>query len=359
MISLKQRVADAFGQVDLSQGIRHELWNEYYDDYPDDFPCRSDDGKHSLRMVLDCWQWPKSSDFIELNTFPDNEETPYSENIQGLTHLDDHWVFFPRDRKVFVWPVTSDIVNGGGYESITVGPSQLDIQYNHFGDGGAKLVDANKQIWQVFTAIEGKVPNVIGIFEVYMVPDIQVFYRDSQVLFDPQNQGTNSAPWCTYDPHNDRIYSSLFNYTTNNGFQIYFYTYTGPFDGLQGRSSAFTIKRYDGSPFPVYKRIQGGTIASRAHLYLASDNRGIDENNRGVSGFDLVSGRQMVYLHVDRIAPTYDYEIEGLTAWDVSQKNAPFVGGVLHLSILNNDAFEQDNMFIKHWDLPANKRHLL
>lgn len=362
MISLKQRVADAFGQVDLSQGIRHALWHEYYDDFPDNFPCKSPDGKQSLAMVLESWQWPDSSDFIELTDFPDHAATPYSEDIQGVTHLDDQWILIPKAREVFVWPKNVDLGDDTGYVSVSITNEQLDEAYDHFGDCGAQNVDVNT--WRVFSAIEGKQPNVIGVFEVSLSPSLTITYEHSVVYPERQGLGGNSAPWCTYDAYNNRIYSSLFD-PDNGVLDVFFYEYDHTIPSLSGKPDGMSLRQNDGQNITAiqdgFKRIQGGTTAARGHLYLTCDNRD-GPASRGIHGFDLVSGRRMVHILLPEGSPTnYDYEIEGLTAWDVTQMNIPYVSGVLHVTILDNDFApgDLDEMTFKHFDLPPNKRHLL
>lgn len=146
----------------------------------------------------------------------------------------------------------------------------------------------------------------------------------------PSPQG-GSMPWCAVNPWNGYLYSSSFD----NVDRIYAYdpshnfTYMGDLR-LQGG---------------IVNRVQGGCFSNHGHLYLTSDS------TKEIRAYSALNGAFLGSHVVPYEKGGVDQEeMEGITIlhW--------FAGGGIsthvHVVILDNDATNKDDVFLKHFTVP-------
>lgn len=364
MISLRQVVENTFVSADLSNGIRHELWNPAYDAEPSIFPFITS-GKQSLRSVLEHWDtWPGASDFTELAAYPDDKVTFYSNNLQGVSQAEDFWIFSQRERKMTAWNINIDLDTNSNVTPsyIQLSAQQLDPQYDHFGGCSTAPVNGTNQ-HLVIDAVEGKVPNVFAFFTFnpHLGNGGTWEYLGTHPIGDQQGTGSKSdTPWVSFWPNKQLFISSRFN-----GNLAFIYQHT--ISVIGGTVSVPSITELVAFEFytnagtqRTYNRVQSAVISSNQRLYLTSDEK-IDKGG-GLYGIDLVSGRSIFKIPIDGKGgdvALWTPELEGLTIWDINPYNPPNTGGQVHMTVLNAEVPEPDKTSIKHWEVSsAAKSHL-
>lgn len=362
MLSLRQVVQDTFGISDLSQGIRQRVWADFYDVYPTAFPFQDAQDRQSLKQTLEHWDtWPKASDFTEEPDYPNLKITPYSKNLQGVTHSEFYWVFSQRERTLTAWPVGTDLDSSSfsGYV-IEATPTQLPSDYDHYGDSDAFYVPDVDQ-WLTLTAVEGTGVDNCLVFHSFDDPGPTPnpalggwnFLGYWVITTPPQNKTKTDASWASFVRLRSLIVSSTFEASA-----IQFYTYSGEVSGgnltmpqlTHLQQSKLTMKNSTLTLPITLTRIQGGMVSSNGRLYLSRDET-IDDGG-GIYGIDLVSGANLLYIPSAGGSKAFR-EMQGLTLWNVDPLNPPNVEGQLHLAVLHNNPPTPDAITYRHWRVNA------
>ncbi len=360
MLSLRQVVQDTFGISNLSQGVRARLWDDFYSQHPTAFPFQNAQSRQSLFQTLVHWDtWPKAADFTSTATYPDNKVTPYSQNIQGVTHSEFYWMFSLRERELMAWPVGQDLdSNLSQSYTIQASSTQLPAGYNHYGDSDSLYVSQADR-WLTVTAVEGSGEPNCFVFHSFQDPGptpqsgpggwsflgYRVIAAGPQVGF-----GTN-ASWAVFNPGGSLMYSSTFN---TDHIQVYRYSNAVAGSTLELPNvtwlgdDGIKIKHSSADTTLELKRVQGGVVSSNMRLYVTVD-RDLSEQG-GIYGIDLVSGANLLYLPSGG-GDVLNEELQGQTLWNVDPFNPPGVNGQLHLVVLNNGI--TDRVSLRHWSANA------
>ncbi len=287
--------------------------------------------------------------FDHLNDYPSDRQAGWAEDVQGVTHDEDHWYILQTDR---LWkiPVEVDLnsnihgtdasrgILSAPIPEISLSEEHLfSITYDHMGAGdyydGALYIPLEKKV---------EYRNNMPIYET-IIPVI--------ARLDPSNLGPidfvfvnrqpGHAPWCAVNPANGILYSSLFDEVS----RIYAYQYpTNQAGGsiLELPGQDIHLKDENGDSFKL-SAVQGGVFTTNEfgnNLYLSSDSG----DNRGVHVFDVATGRRFQYIDIEGGEWTFGSELEGLTFWDLDERNAPGKTGQLHVLELDNDTFTADDI---------------
>ena len=276
--------------------------------------------------------------FRHLNDYPDDRETGWSEEVQGISHNDDHWFITQKDR---LWkiPVSVDLnsdIEGDdparGIFTVPIPPVLTD-EYNHFGD-----VDYNNGFL------------FIGLENTDTEPTARMLCFDADTLefigsVLLKEQGTH-ASWCAVNPADGFLYSSSFDNVT----ALFAYTFSVA-------NNKFTLRFHhlaplindDGKPYEL-SGIQGGVFSLDDNintLYLSS-NAG---DTRGVQIFDWPEGKRIQEIFIDLDISGIGEKIEGITYWNLPRGTAPGIRGQLHVLELDNDNNGDDIKCFKHYFL--------
>jgi hypothetical protein len=283
--------------------------------------------------------------FKHISDYPSDRETDWSEEVQGVTHNDNHWFITQKDR---IWKIPVDVdLNSDisdGDPGILTAPIPAELSgYNHFGDidyyDGHLFVGAEK-------------PNHtnarIACFDANSLE-----YIGSALV--PELNG--HCAWCAVNPADGLIYSSWFDDVSQlYAYKFYFevsYDETGlPQVILFGLEFDHTVSLNDENNNPLtLQAIQGGVfsfINGENHLYLSSNKN--DDDMRGFHVFSFPDVKRFGFVFIDKEYLAFGEEIEGITYWDLDGGPAPGIAGQVHVLELDNDTLTSDDIkCFKHY----------
>ncbi|MCP3100272.1 hypothetical protein LZ198_15485 [Myxococcus sp. K15C18031901] len=255
--------------------------------------------------------------------FPSEVSPGYTDNLQGVTHDAANW-YMTNTTTLYKMPVGRNLAQGG-YASISSGiPAQLSA-YNHLGD-------LSYHAGRLYVPIEGSTPGV-AVF------DTNLTYIAHATL-----PGAADAAWCAVNPVDGKLYTSNFNDSVIRRYKIVWLGSTNPTVPLKVAfewEASLPIRDINGTPVSL-SRLQGGEFSPKGNLYLVSDVVG-----RGVIGVDVRTGRIQVELPVNFTGG--EEELEGITIWDLDSGIAPGISGQIHVQMIDNDFWNQDDFYFKHY----------
>ncbi|HRI20838.1 MAG TPA: hypothetical protein PLA68_07780 [Panacibacter sp.] len=276
--------------------------------------------------------------FKHLNDYPSDRETGWSEELQGVSHNDDHW-FITQKNRLWKIPVSVDLNSDMDGDDPARGiftapiPPVLANDYNHLGD-----LDYNNGY--LFIGLENT--NEEYTSRILCLDANTLEFIGSALL---NEQGTH-ASWCAVNPADGFLYSSwsdnataLFVYTfsvLNNNFTLLF-------------DHMVPLINDDGEPYQL-SGIQGGvfSVADNINTLYISSNAG---DTRGVQIFDWPDAKRIQEIFIDFDFFTIGEEIEGITYWDLPGNTAPRIKGQLHVLELDNDIDSDDIKCFKHYSI--------
>lgn len=338
-LSVQQAIRRRFPDADLSDGIRRGLSHPFYRSGRGRFPFSS------VRRWMESLAWPDRVEY--LGNHPHDSSTGWSDNLQGVTHDEQHWYITQQDR-LWKFPVGHDLAAeideddpGRGITSVGIPEALQDQHYDHFGDldhrAGLLYVPVEGS-WP-FPLFERKIPGRIALFDAHTLRFLAVS--------PPLHADREAAPWCALHPHNGLLHTSQF---TSDRLHVFEPRVATGGDAPRLELTAlgdFELRDESGRPLRVH-RIQGGVFSESGHLYLVSDTRA-----GGILGFDMTTGRRMLHATIDYDPsdPTgkLPEELEGITIWDLDGGPAPGIGGQLHVLMIDNDWPSDDELYFKHF----------
>lgn len=391
MQSFRQQIQDTFGPgIDLSGGLRGSFFAPVYLERPDFYPYQ-DQGRISLRKTLEGWKWPLQSDYVQLANYPDEQHTAFADKLQGVTHFEDRCWIFSQDPKGVQGQITSvdirqDLDNYPTSTSTVITETNRPFNDNeHYGacclDDGLLVVPNHDNEPNISVFYEVTAPSNDPSQDSYYKP--QITYLGVSSYQAPLSEGRASVPWSALVPTSIRhgypsnrlLISSFFrNYPELGVLEaeeaVFLYevslqntspTMVDPGE-LNGEDITYPLylKTQDGFSLDV-RRIQGGTVSSAGHLYLSLDLRLSEGIGGGIHGFDLVTGRRVIYLPVDGHQLLFGeatFELEGVTTWDVDSIPNAFASsqGQVHLTVFRPRIGDRDDIWLLHWQVPQSKR---
>jgi hypothetical protein len=315
-----------------------------------------------------------------------------------VAHDDGHW-FITTESRIWKIPVGMDLKAphfGGGFLPLPtdvglVGIPQelIDLDYYHFGDpdqvGGF-----------LFVPMEGGEP-AIAVFRASNLEYLGLKLVGQSQACDDKVQscdGQTQSPWIALNPVDGLLYTSD-NYIDDDRP---LFRYHLDIDRLAATCSTresceveesinfvdrWQILEADGSPLSLRlgRYIQGGVFMPSGHLFLSngkSENLVFpnDPEDRRV-GIHLVNREGRIIAdsyNPDRICSGLIFksgcvmrdpdgsfpfqfdpsrfvaeEPEGLDWWDLNDGSAPGIRGQLHVLLLDNDLYDADGVYFKHY----------
>jgi len=272
-------------------------------------------------MMLD----PQPEAWVEVNSNHIDEH--WTEECQGVTHGGGHFYFScddagkpgSHDRAIYRY------VGGGEVETVLeIG----NIYGKHLGD--LDFFDG-----KLFCAIEEPIGILVVDASTGMALECTPL-KSSDGGSSPQT----SCSWCAVNPWNRLLYSSEFR---------------GPVKLVRAYDPAAGFRNkaeHDLElPYPWASSVQGGCFSPNGHLYLATDERDLDEPKyKLIRVFSAMSGG---YLGAVRILAEEDnQELESVCYAPVSVKGTV---AYVHAIVLENVASlsaASDNVFFKSYGVP-------
>lgn len=362
MISIKERLIETgYDPGNLQNGLRASIFHEFYNQVEHwvCLPYQSDEGGGviSIRKVLDGMIWPSNSDFIPLNNEPNDQTTAYSENVQGAAAYKDKYLVFSqyidesngRNRRLVFWPLPGPLIGQQPLRYYTIKSSDVPIAQKH---PGSPDINNNLLIIPMDEAIP---PGIVSYELTDNSPYINIVKFSAYPKTSPQGLKTDTNPWCAFANNKQCILSSKFypESTSETGNKIYFYNFTNSMIEILPLIGEFSLKDSSGLSSVNLRRIQSGKVSINGHLWLLSD---IESNNGGgLYGFCLITGKLKIYLPIN--GGGLNRELEGVFFHYFDPVHNPYSKyGLMHVVVLNNDAFESDNTYVLHWDIKETRR---
>lgn len=302
---------------------------------------------------------------VFINDYPSNRKSDWSDNLQGVTHSNDHW-FFTQLTKLYKFHV-STALNSNKSAAVTIAsmPKALeDVSCDHFGDPDYIHVNGAGYI---FIPVEGS----DGACK--REPRLAVFRDDDQLSFigmsllsgQNSDKNTGRAGWCAFSPIDNLLYSS----TNKISAEFPVFRYQINFDALaQGdviieRQSDFNLLADNGDSINIKKYVQGGCFSPEGILYIVNGKMLDNETEGGIRAFSpsgeflyKSSTSRKPFKYKYRSGPIFRQEPEGITYWDLGSLpvgvTAPNITGQLHAILLNNDLGD-DAIYFKHYMKPT------
>ncbi len=318
--------------------------------------------------------------YLYIDEYPKEESPGYHEDVQGLTHDGNNWFITQSDaddsdqeeRSLWKIPMTIDLNNVSDHTPY-VPPSEYDYlvsfkdvhviyldnipdlanqSYNHFGDLSYYKYENSKgnEIGYLVVAVEG----------MHHPPVMAVFRSDDLFYIGKAPVEQNGAGWAAIDPAG-YVYSSS-SITTS------FFKYKLDWEALESKLVKLTrvdevkLSDEEGKIPLTLTHVQGGVFTESGNLLYVTS--GLDDRfpNDGINVFDTQTWKRVqsstngpingAHGHFDyQFYPggTKGQEPEGLTIWDLDDGKAPFIGGQLHVLMLDNDWPDDDDIYIKHY----------
>lgn len=298
--------------------------------------------------------------FNYTSTRPDEAETNYAGNVQGLAHDKNNW-FISQEWGLWKIPVNLDLAGpiACGVSGVACGNLNSINAYNHVGD--IDYYQYNESTGFLLLALEDKdraVPPAVAAFN----PDNLQYIAHATLKLPQHLSQPGNAPWVAVDvnglvyaPHEDApgwvyIYDLDWHALAQNGTMSLQY--------------AGELRLLDESGSPLLIGGQGATFSESGKLlYMNNGYFGdYDTHQDGISVFDMQTKRRIIKSTRDGAQPFwYGYdpdcsppfgssqceEPEGLTIWDLDDGRAPNISGQLHVLLLDNDI--SDDVYIRHY----------
>jgi len=291
--------------------------------------------------------------YLQGRDWPDEHTPVYAEDVQGITHDDAHWFVTKQGAHgtvLYKFHVSESMDDPNATASTTPMVSGLWVH----GFEKFKAMDARENPfdgqWYLVIAVEG------GAGAGFAV------YRSNLTLVGTASASPQSASgWCALD-NDGNLYSGENGTSHLNRFSLDWAALASSgtvdiqFDG--------TIQLTDGSGPLTMTQYQGGDFTPEGDkLYIVTGYFGEPTWLHGIHVFDATnpqsfhrvykSGQGGMFTYMFNPSCEFgDYtceEPEGLTFWDLNDGSAPQIRGELHVLLLDNDAPDNDDVYLKHY----------
>ena len=302
-----------------------------------------------------------------LGDHPSNRETDWSDNLQGVTHSEDHW-FFTQKTQILKFASSTDLTHDADAAVARADmPAALEaLECDHFGDPDYLLWNGHGYIFVPVEGSDGSCGDepVLAVFEDH--GDTIRFVGSHTLSSQTSARGTARAGWCAIDPQTLLLHSSH----NHIGEDLPVFRYNIDLDrlaqGVVRVVPASDLVLRDGQKLvEIPEYVQGGCFSPRGHLFVLSGRGGDDEAQGGIRVFDR---NGTLLCRSSNIAMPFRYEYhsgtaitgwvsdepEGITYWDVDAlptgERPPSIGGQLHAILLDNDV-DDDDFYFKHYSI--------
>lgn len=294
---------------------------------------------------------------------PFDRETYFFEGWQGVAHSGGYWfssnaqcvgaICSGFDSHLWATPVEVDY---GSDDAEDLGYIQDPFEssgYNHVGD--LTFVPAGGATWTegldwVVAPLEGHYGNTgLGLVLADNLTLGLLTGPPPHVLpYVPEPCGQTKIGWVAFNPVDGLLYASGHkNIRCINAYSIDATT------GVVSFEKSVMLKNWQGELLRVetpgdHDYIQGGEISSSGKLYLV-----IGADPGGILIIDLATGvpvgERDVEINMFDAVGNQREELEGITLWDLTQGQAPNIGGHVHIGLLDLDWAGTDQLYFKHY----------
>lgn len=265
-----------------------------------------------------------------LGQMPRDKQTNWSEECQGLTHDQDSW-YIAQKTRLWRTPVGRRL-NQDLDESQSRGiPDDLKNKgFDHIGD----LDHFDERLFAPLEDLDRHNPPRVGVFAAG-----DLAFLGSAAL----NQ--DAAPWCAINPLDGVLFSSVFDPRGLHRYSIEVAS-----GGVTvSEMAALALLDEDGKPLKLH-HVQGGAFAAGGvYLILVCDHSDETGAPKGFSIFETATGRRLTYRQVSYDPISIGGEIEGVDVWTLIDPVNGAPNALVHILVLNNDTFDDDNIMIQTW----------
>lgn len=296
-------------------------------------------------------EWIKDPDYpdeiSECCTYPDEKQTCYSHNVQGVTHDQSNW-FISNPTQLWAFPFYADLNNYKPepfiFAHINGWPQFRGYRFkdlSYYEMESEPPTSRRKRL--VFIALcHDDSRKHKAIISVHRAPQ----FGANKNNYDPLGHVVTKheeLAWVAVNPIDGLLYTSgTIKGQENKFIYVYSFSFTGGFHIDFVRN--IYVRDELGNPLFI-DWVQGGCFSNEGHLYISSGSYEGYIDNYGINGIDLRTGRRFLHFRPDYEPGWSKYqEIEGITYWDLGTKNShiPNMGGQIHLLVLDNDCL-RDN----------------
>lgn len=292
-----------------------------------------------------------------LGNYPSDRQNGWSDQLQGVGHDENNW-FFTQKGRLWKFPITHDLNISVNLNNLPEGVISVKIPdflqnkgYNHYCD----FVEYKGYLFIPLEAEDGANNNK-PLLTVYSASTL------TYITSAPMSHQTK-AGWCAINPTNGLLYTSQSSMNSANRLISYrinltallhnrlVLTYVGIKTLFNESGNAISIKPY----------MQGGEFSDDGkYLFLVNGRASSSTAARdgGIWVFDFNSGKKVLKSETNG-SFKFEYhpgvpnleEPEGITYWDLENRNAPNIKGKLHVILLNNDVTSKDEFWFKHYSI--------
>ena len=316
-------------------------------------------------LSVPVWAQNYEAYYNYIGNYPHNREITMSEQIQGVTHDDKNWFFTQRET---IWKIPVDLSLN---TDRTCSDSRIDCTfisdvpelsgYNHFGDPSYYwYIDEG----YLFVPTEYKNNSKMDVIAVFAASDLS--FIDMVEVHAAQE---NHASWCSIIPDipglNNR--NTVYLYSTkweNVGSLV---KYKVNMSALRNKGNGkldmefvekIPLNDEAGEPYGL-DYVQGGVFTLSGELLYLINGNCQDDCDCGIHVFKnegesfRIVNRSSQSDHPFKFEyhprPSCHEEPEGVTIWDLDDDKAPYIKGQLHVILLVDDYFDQDQWYFKHY----------
>jgi hypothetical protein len=313
---------------------------------------------NTFSSIAIAWAGPGRVPYIYIGNYPSNRENFWSNEAQGLCHNSRNWfianntgrilrghlwkVPLSQDLNASSMPPGSDVVDF--FDRSKVPFPYADLGYWHFGDP-----DCTEDF--VLIPVEHGSKRRTPLVAIFQTSDLA--WVGHWML---EANAENTAAWVAIDPFNrDQLWSS--NGNIENGVGIKKYRIEWSFrSNLSFIGDGPILKNRHGNPINL-KVMQGGAFSQQDEFFYLTNSDSSSADGRGLWGFDRAgelaaeSGSSYGPFNFEHCCGD-EQEPEGIDFLDTTGLVIPGLTGTnskLHVILLNNDFFESDNVWLKHY----------
>lgn len=296
-----------------------------------------------------------------INAYPQEQNTGWHENVQGITHDGSHW-FITQTERLWRIPFTHDLntpaSSATGVSIRHMNDFQELSSHGHFGDcvhiAGRVLVPTTSEI---------------------LDPVIAVFDATDLALLDVHTMsGLESLGWLAVHEQSDTIWMSENHVSYSSPIRRFGFNRAlldGPGQLSLSSRPDLVLRQEDGRALKL-EYVQGGVIGDDDLLYLANGfpdptvaiispifgaDDGVPRELSGLHVIDPRSGNRLAKSSPDALPFKFSFdptrpereEPEGITWADVDGLGLPGISGQLHALLLDNETLTDDDVHIIHY----------
>ena len=295
---------------------------------------------------------------IFLGNYPDERSGFWTDNIQGVTHDNDHW-FITQTTRLWRIPIGQDLsVLLLDFDQVLVVeiPDALgDLGYNHLGD--LDILDGH-----LLVPVER--PDRIAAIAAFRADDLSL----ADIAYLPGESpavGQTKAGWCAIRHESGHLFTSESTVNERNPIRILSVDRAALANGSLILTPVGAVQPVDENAVLIeLEHMQGGVFGGDGRLYIVNGYmEGHDPKLGGIRIIDPDTGRLIARSSLDDAPFKFEYhhnrtfgvetvgeEPEGLTWWDLDDDTrAPGITGQLHVLLLDNEILSTDQLYFKHY----------